>query len=453
MLAGIPYSWRENWFIFKDLHLIPEQLPGEPPRRQATSGIALIIAKKVLWLLVMCVLMPPFWLIYLPLRLLLGRPPSVPSFAQLRRYLGKTWTEQAPPPGIALSVRIRLFLELLRAGLCAPLTGLAWFLDDILYGRQLRKVSLTAPLFEISATRSGSTQLGHYLAEDPPIIAPMWLQTMFPYLWLWKLVSATLGRAVSRQRVRDKIQAAVTSPDFLQRHEYDPFRIDTLDIPFYILHLNAYARALGPATLRDDFSFGALAAHNRTLLEQDFVRYIDGLGRKAVLFAGPGPDGKPRRLLLKGHFLASADALERRYPDARFLTILREPVARIQSAVNFVAVTPDMMGLGPAPWSWCAEGVVQAEIDYCNLEMAWYRRKGARRCTVRFPDYVKDLEGTLRKIYRECLDRDELPPHLPRLHEKRQRTNYRVNRSLAQLGVDEGELKERLKEYMAWCNP
>jgi len=40
-------------------------------------------------------------------------------------------------------VRVRLFIELLRA------------------------VKLTAPVFELSAARSGSTQLGRYLEEDP----------------------------------------------------------------------------------------------------------------------------------------------------------------------------------------------------------------------------------------------------------------------------------------------
>ena len=85
--------------MFRNLHLIPEQLPGEPPREHTSSGIALTIAK--------------------------------------------TLTEQAPPPGIALSVRVRLFIELLRA------------------------VKLTAPVFELSAARSDSTQLGRYLEEDP----------------------------------------------------------------------------------------------------------------------------------------------------------------------------------------------------------------------------------------------------------------------------------------------
>jgi len=438
--------------MFKDLHRIPEQLPGEPSRQQTSSGIALSIAKKLIGLLVMCVFMPPLWLLYLPLRLARGRPPCVPSCTQLRRYLAKTLTEQAPPPGIALSVRVRLFLELLRAGLCVPLGGLAWFLDELLYGRQLRAVALTAPVFELSAMRSGSTQLGRYLEEDPDIVAPTLLQSMLPYLWLWKLVSTTLGRVVDRRWVREKLLDTMP-PAFVQRHEADPFRTDTMDMPFVFQHLNIHARALGPACLRDDYAFGRVVEHNRSLWEHDFVRYVDGLGRKAVLFAGPGPDGRPRRLLVKGHFLAAADALERRYPDARFLTVLREPLARIRSAVNFVALAPDMAGLGSPPWSWCVEGVVQAEIDYCELEMAWFQRAGARRCIVRFPDYVQDLEGTMRTIYRECLDQDELPPHVPRVHQKRQRTNYLVDRSLAQLGVDEGKLRERLKRYAAWCAP
>jgi hypothetical protein len=49
--------------MFTDLHRIPEQLPGEPPRRQSASAIALVIAKKLIGLLMMCVFMPPLWLV------------------------------------------------------------------------------------------------------------------------------------------------------------------------------------------------------------------------------------------------------------------------------------------------------------------------------------------------------------------------------------------------------
>jgi hypothetical protein len=85
-------------------------------------------------------------------------------------------------------------------------------------------------------------------------------------------------------------------------------------------------------------------------------------------------------------------------------------------------------------------------------EQAWFSRNdGPRRCVLRFSEYVRDLEGTMRKVYRECLDTEELPPHVPRQHPPRKRTQYLLDRSLAQVGVNEAELDARLAPYIAWC--
>lgn len=78
------------------------------------------------------------------------------------------------------------------------------------------------------------------------------------------------------------------------------------------------------------------------------------------------------------------------------------------------------------------------------------RRDGARRCVIPFDAYVRDLEGTMQKVFQECMDKD-LPAHVPRSHAPRQRSNYSIDRSLAQLGVDEHALGERFSAYNQWC--
>ena len=93
-------------------------------------------------------------------------------------------------------------------------------------------------------------------------------------------------------------------------------------------HCNHLALRLGPGVLAEDFAFGPLAPHNRALWKRDFVRLFDGVARKTLLDAAPGPGGKPRWLFVKGHFLCAADFLARRYPDATFLTMICEPAPR-----------------------------------------------------------------------------------------------------------------------------
>jgi hypothetical protein len=172
-----------------------------------------------------------------------------------------------------------------------------------------------------------------------------------------------------------------------------------------------------------------------------------------LLHAGPGPDGAPRRIFIKGHFLCAADFLARRYPDAIFLTMIRDPAPRLQSTVNFLRSTPfdESMG-GPAPWAWLGAAVAKSETAYCEIEQDWFTREpGPRRCVVRFADYVRDLEGAMTQIYRECLDSPTLPPWVPRTHEPRKRHGYTYDRSLAAVGIDEAALEQRLASYIAWC--
>ncbi len=435
-----------------DGRAIADHLPGEPRRAPPATGrflLRILVRLAGLGLLTTSTL--ALWPAYLLAARIWGRPPNVVRAWQARRYLRLIWTVRPPAPGLRTLTRVWLTLAVLRKAAWAPVVGLAWILDLLLYGARLRATAVVAPLFEISAARSGSTQLARYLEEDPRLAAPSVLEALFPYLWLWRLAPRTLGRLISAQEVRAKLEARFP-PEFVERHEGDPFRTDTFEGAFYLAHLTHLAPFLGPEVFAEDFGLATLAGHNRALWERDFVEFLDGVARKTLVRAGLGPDGRPRRLFVKGHFLAVGDALERRYPDARFLTMIREPGPRLQSAINFLHVNPIDEVLGHIPWPWVAEALVTTEVDYCEREQAWFqRRDGAHRCVLRFADYVDDLEGAMTKVYRACLDSPSLPDQIPREHPPRERSRYTVNRSLAELGIDGAALDRRLQGYIAWC--
>lgn len=435
-----------------DTASVLEKLPGEPHHPGLPAGpftARLLLRALAVGLLLGLTL--GLWPLFGLGVLIWGRPPNVPRAAQVARYLRLIVTVRPPPPGLSVLVRLRLVLAVLRKVAVAPVWGLAWFLDELLYGRALNRTPLVAPLIEISAARSGSTQLARYLEQDPHLAAPSFLQSAFPYLWLWRMAPHTLGRFIDREMVRRKLETSVP-PEFLERHEGDPFLTDTFDVALYIAHLNHLAILLGPDVLADDFGFAGPALHNQRLWEHDFVNLVDRIGRKTLLYAGPAPDGGRRRFFVKGHFLRAAEALARRFPDARFLTMIREPGPRLQSGVNFLRANPVDATIGQVPWVWLAEGLVRSEIAYCEQEQEWFTRDdGRRRCVLRFSEYVGDLEGSMRKVYRECLDAEELPAHVPRQHPPRKRTQYLLDRSLAQVGVNQKELDARLAPYIAWC--
>ncbi len=423
---------------------------SEKKRPSTTAAVGRLLLNSVglvLWTIAAVILWPLYWVG----TMIWHRPPNLPRTAQVVRYLRLTWTVQPPSPGIPFFKRCWITILIIQKVMRIPFWGLAWLIDELLYGRELNATPVTAPLIEISAGRSGSTQIARYLEMDPHLAAPNILQAIFPYLWLWRLVPVTIGRFFTPDKVREKIFSMMT-PEFLERHEADPFKTDTFDGALYNAHLNALSPQLGPEVMIDEFGFGSFPPHNQRLWEEDFVNILDRIGRKTILYAGPNPDGSPKRFFVKGHFLCAADALEKKYPDASFLTIIREPVSRLRSAINYLRVNPADPILGPVPWEWLAEALVQTEIEYCEVEQAWFTRSGgANRCVIRFSDFVTDLEGAMTKVYRDCFGRDSLPPHVPKRHPPRNRKNYLVNRSLEELDIDETALRQRLASYIDWC--
>lgn len=431
---------------------IPDLMPGEPNRTRKTGAeMAARLVLHAVKTLLLLALTSWLWPFYLLLVAAFDWAPNVPRLKQVVRYLKHTWSSNPPSPGLAFVERAWLSFSILKRCATAPVYGLAWLLDEVLYGATLNATPVVAPLIEISAARSGSTQLARYLEDDLHLVAPPFMQCLFPYLWLWRLVPQTIGRFVSADRVRQQMEARLP-PEFFQRHEGDPFLTDTFDMALLGSHLNNLSPRLGPDIMETDFSFGALAPHNVQLWEEDFVNLLDRIARKTLMNAAPDPEGKPRRFFVKGHFLCAADALAEKYPDACFLTMVREPAPRLQSAVNFLRAQPFEASLGAPPWPWLATSIANSESAYCEIEREWFdRTPGPKRCVLRFSEYINDLEATMTRVYRECLDTETLPAFVPTTHSPRERKNYLLNRSLAEVGIDEAALNERLADYIDWC--
>jgi len=426
----------------------PEFIDREPVRSWSALSTLGILLKRVLTLVLVTALSLPFWVLYLFLRIFMSRPPVVVSNARTLHCIRMILTEY-PPHGPTFAMRLSMLLELARRIAADGFWGFAWFLDELIWGRELKQVKIVEPLFEISAARSGSTQLARYLEDDPHLCAPSAAQEAFPFMWLWR-IAPHLERFMPDWQSR--LSRAFLPPEQEERHEVDPMRMDTFEIVFLMPYqLGNLFVSLGPRALLEDFAFSLVHGTSRKVWENELIRFIDAIGRKTLLHAWRKSPNQTRHLFIKGHFLNIAPELAKKYPDARFLTMVRAPEKRFQSLINFMRCGVTIAPCLPTPWPWIVEYVCTSEVLYCEMEMAWYESPdGPRRCVVRFDDYVKDLEGTMRKVYRECLDR-ELSPHVPLTHAARARTNYSVDRSLEQLGVDEAAVKKRLEAYGRWC--
>ena len=148
---------------------LPERLPGEPPLPDAGPGaIAAALVGQALLLGLLSVVVFPWWVVYLVARWFRPRPPNLASLRRTLHVLRLILTEQPPAPGLSVTARSLLLLSVVKRWLLVPVWGLAWYLDELWFGRALAQVAIVAPLFELSAARSGSTQLARYLGGRPP---------------------------------------------------------------------------------------------------------------------------------------------------------------------------------------------------------------------------------------------------------------------------------------------
>ena len=409
--------------------------------------------------------------IYLITLSMYGRPPTVPRICQARRYLSLCWT--ANPSNPQLSTRTRVYITILLIIKLAhiPLWGFMWHLDEILYGRQLSspQFRVERPIFVISGGRSGSTQISRYIEADERVEAPNILRCLIPCLWLWRLVENTLGRLITTDYVSNKIKDMMP-PEALERHEMDPFKADTFDGAFWGCHYNYRAICLGPDEAYVDMNFARVNPEDSPHMEDDFCRLVDRLARKSFLHRQMRWDGESTgaagasrpRFFIKGHFLWAADALLEHYPDATFVTVVRDPAQRIQSGINFMRSQILDSNTGAVPWSWLSRFLGRSEKDYCVIEKEWYSRASrvgpSKKCILCFNDFKSDIQETMKFVFATCdllVEKESgeavLPAHVPKKHPDRKRHGYSVDRSLAELGIDEEELRTELADYIAWC--
>ena len=172
-------------------------------------------------------------------------------------------------------------------------------------------------------------------------------------------------------------------------------------------------------------------------------------------------------MLLKVHFLRASKALKQQYPKAKFFTVVRNPLDRFQSFINFIKVLcvdgphGKAWGLFPPNWKIVCDYVIATQIPYCKQEMSFYKDDQENKLVIPFTMYVNNLSATLRRIYSFC--NIPIPDHVVSQAIKLQNTSHdrtklrasydpHLNRSLASLGVDEDKVKEHLTEYIEWIS-
>jgi len=410
-------------------------------------GLPFCFCKLLVW----TVLSIPSWallFILWPMPICGGRPPTLQSWSQSWRFLTRyTWGN----PKLLGRRKLFLTLAILEHTIKSPMFAVCWMVDEILYGKQFQGIKLGEKeedgvdmVFVVSGYRSASTHLARSLLEqdesesttttttsDLSFVSPNSMMMSVPYLWMWNFVSWFVGDLTETEKTGDSKTKKETeaetetetakqntppslhptlsksqvrswyrekySAECLERHDFDPFAVDTLDLSFLSCHLNGLAwqyclDSSDPEVVWKEFQYAKHIPENQQLYEVDFLRHIDRLARKTILFrqststsSSTSTSNKSTRtrtrtnknknsaILFKGHFLSIVPALVKQYPGAKFVTVLRDPCDRLKSAINYTAVNPSISGAmnrrNHEHWKVLATTLEETEAEYCLREL------------------------------------------------------------------------------------
>jgi len=429
-----------------------------PKLISALRAIILQCFTTSLWLIVSLPCLPLFMLGLF----IWGLPPIVPPWSSFYKCFAAVFTEGKPEDNIPLTNRVLLFILFCDALIKTPVNGVCWYIDELLYS-SYHKVNIGKPVFMITAHRTGSTQLSDYLQDDTEnFIAPTVAEAMFPYIWVWKIfvpIAILLGLN------KHLCNLNIWGPESFKRHGTVLMKTDTWDSLARFWHFGVFGLYLGSSFLSWGFSFikSDDPIYTNEAFFQSFVPFTNCVMKKVMYYRG-----KPnQRMFIKGHFLVNAETLQHQYPKCKIFAVIRNPVDRFCSCINMIkAVAEDgpgstQYGLFPTAWKVIRDHVICTQVLYCEQEMSFYKEPADNKLVIPFTMYVNNLNSTLQSIYSFC--DIPIPDDVMLNAVKAQNTthdytklkasyNPKFNKSLASIGVNEKELRERLSDYTEWMN-
>jgi omega-hydroxy-beta-dihydromenaquinone-9 sulfotransferase len=262
-----------------------------------------------------------------------------------------------------------------------------------------RKVQVRAPVFVVAPPRSGTTLLYALLAADPRFLAPRLYETLLPSVSLLRLtewIGARVARRDGGEGFSRWEEQRFASSDPIHRVRHREIEEDTLLFDRLLTcpsSLRFFPRAdeLERLVVLDERPPAVRAA-----AMADYHRSVQRL-----LYRAPG-----RTWLAKNvHSAGRIGSLLERYPDARFIHIVRSPYDVIPSAVRLLSVSNYLgadepqrptLPLDHPAWRVHAELVIDGYQRLLRFER---QVPASQWITLRFSALVGDPLGAVRGIY------------------------------------------------------
>jgi omega-hydroxy-beta-dihydromenaquinone-9 sulfotransferase len=305
----------------------------------------------------------------------------------LRVYgvIGKTFGLWFKPLGAFTLLQVRQLISATTLGL------------DFIFFPKHRKQPIDRPIFIIGNPRSGTTFLHRFLLGAGDMAALELWEMLFPAITARKLLGGIVPRL-------DKLNPAQYHPSDVHDTSLRGIETDdvawffrTMDGPFAWAYFTAWRDTWGSAFSRRNFGIDGVSAKE----ENKFFKYYEAVWRRNLAAKGA------KRILVKSSMLTfRLDALLRRYPDARLVYIVRDPVEVIPSGMSLLASVLEngfdaFNRTSKEEQDKWLENLYQASGDMLRVfrKAELDGRIPAKNvCVVRYEDLLQNLEPTMARI-------------------------------------------------------
>ncbi len=340
----------------------------------------------------------------------------------------------------------RLGILLLALGIYLPAELLIWsglLLDEAFFS-SFRRIRITQPVFIIGNPRSGTTYLHRVLAGDSENFLAMQAWEIFcaPSVLARKIirfaanVAQTIGMDISR-RIRKMEELWEDNNPIHHLKVLAPEEDEYL-----FIHIFSTLKIWSYLAMEDEadpfIHFDEMMPDSE---KYRMMEFYESCIKRHIFY-----HGNQRRYLSKNpHFSPSIGTLLDRFPDSKFIYLIRDPLEAIPSHINLKNKEWQMLG-SPLEEYACRDFVLRSSVQWYDYPLERLAQlPDDQQIVVRFDDLVSDTKRTVQKVYQrlglvlsqEFLDLLE--------HESKMARKYRSQHhySLEEMGISSQVLEDR----------
>lgn len=297
----------------------------------------------------------------------------------------------------------RLGVLLLAVAVYLPVEILVWIgmgLDELFYPAY-RKVPLPKPVFIIGNPRSGTTFLQRLLAKDQDTFHCMRAWEIFaaPSILTHRIVhfALVLGRVIGvpiAKRIR-RFERLWQETDDIHR-----LRLRSPEEDEYLfIHNFSTMKIWSFAAMEEDcdpyiFFDQEMPAEDKNRM----MDYYQSCIQRHYYYHG----GRKKRYLSKNpHFSPAIRTLLDRFPDGKFIYLVRNPLEAVPSHISLKDREWRLLGSPLSPYS-CRDFIVKSSKQWYEYPLHVLKELPANQAViVQFDDLVSDAESTVQQIYKQ----------------------------------------------------